>query len=90
MPRIIKTSWTDTETEKLRRLAASGASPIRIAAAVNRPLAGVRSMARKLGIKLLTVHELRARLREADVHEREGIKSEKVRNANGSISAQRE
>lgn len=59
---------TNEQIEKLKHLAAAGASPARIAAALNRPVAGVRARARLLGIDLPTLREIRAKLRESDPH----------------------
>ena len=66
MSRAIKTSWTPDQVARLKELAAAGASPIRIAAALNRPIAGVRAGARELGIEIRTVKAIRAKMKEAE------------------------
>lgn len=66
MPRTLKTSWTDNQIARLKELAAAGASPIKVAAAVNRPIATVRAKARELGIELRTIGEIRAKMRKAE------------------------
>ena len=65
----IKANWSEAEEERLKTLAASGASAIRIAAALNRPMNGIRTKARQLGVKLKTVRQLRAELREIGLHQ---------------------
>lgn len=64
MPRIIKTSWTLEHEARLIRMAEAGASAVRISAALNRPINGIRAKARLLGIDLPTTREVRAKLRE--------------------------
>lgn len=64
--RNIKNIWTDEQIERLKDLAASGASAFRIAAALNRSIVGVRSQAKKLGIDLPTLREIRAKTRDAN------------------------
>jgi hypothetical protein len=44
-----KTSWTDTDNERLKALVAQGASLTRAAAAFKRTIVSVQSQARKLG-----------------------------------------
>ncbi len=66
MPRIIKTSWTLDQVARLKELADAGASPIRIAAALKRPINGIRARARELGIEIRSIKEIRARVREAE------------------------
>jgi len=66
MPRIIKTSWTPDQVAKLRELANAGASAVRIAGAVNRPINGIMDRARKLGIEIRSIKEMRAKVREAE------------------------
>jgi hypothetical protein len=51
--------WTDADSERLKALIASGASPIRAAAIFNRSLPGIREMARKLGTPFPSVREAR-------------------------------
>lgn len=71
MARIIKTSWTPDQLKRLKDMAESGASPIRIAAALNRPVVGVRARARQLGIELPTLSEMRAKIRAAEANSRD-------------------
>lgn len=66
----IKANWSEAEEERLKMLAASGASAIRIAAALNRPMNGIRTKARQLGVRLPTVRQLRAKVREMGVNNR--------------------
>jgi hypothetical protein len=42
-------AWTDEENERLKRLATSGGSIVRAAAALGRSMISVRDQARKLG-----------------------------------------
>lgn len=64
MPRSLKTAWTSEEIEKLKHLAAIGASPTRIIAALKRPWNGIRSRANMLGIELPKIRDMRTRMRE--------------------------
>lgn len=72
MARILKTSWTPDQIERFKKLAASGASAIRLAAAFNRPVAGIRQRARELGIEIKTLRQIRAKMREADLSRERG------------------
>lgn len=64
--RLIKSSWKPAEIERLRELAAAGATPFRIAAALNRSILSVRSRARLLGIDIRTITEFRKTIRAAE------------------------
>ncbi len=66
MPRTLKTSWTPAQIARLKELADAGASPIRIAAALNRPINGIMDRARKLGIEIRSIKQMRAKVREAE------------------------
>jgi len=50
-------SWTETELQKLRAYADGGCSAYRIAAALNRSVAGVRTMAARRGIAISNFNE---------------------------------
>jgi hypothetical protein len=58
----IKKPWTDEENERLRRLAAEGASATRAAAALNRKIKSVTLQATKLGVKFPSVREQRSKI----------------------------
>ena len=66
MARITKKTWTPAQEARLRVLAESGASLLRISAAVNKTAQAVRSHATALGIKIHTVRQIRAKLRDAE------------------------
>ncbi len=55
--------WTPEQDDRLKVLAAQGASAIRAAAALKRPVSSVRARARKLGVSLLGLRALRAKSR---------------------------
>jgi hypothetical protein len=44
--------WTPADDEKLRALLATGASLNRISVALDRPIAGIKAAARRLGLDL--------------------------------------
>jgi GcrA cell cycle regulator len=54
--------WTPEHDERLIQLAAQGATVLRAAAALRRPLNSVRSRARKLGLSLMGVRAVRRKL----------------------------
>lgn len=66
MPRITKTSWTPSQIARLKELADAGASAVRIAGALNRPINGIMDRARKLGIEIRSIKQIRAKVREAE------------------------
>jgi hypothetical protein len=53
------TVWTPQDIETLKKLAESGASPLRIAARLKRRMSAVRTMAYDQGIKLKTKGQVR-------------------------------
>ena len=53
MNRLNSKVWSEHDLKKLRDYAEDGASPYRTAAALNRPVAGVRSMAQRHGIRFV-------------------------------------
>jgi len=53
MNRLNSKVWSDHDLKKLRDYAEDGASPYRTAAALNRTVAGVRSMAQRHGIRFV-------------------------------------
>lgn len=58
--------WSDADVERLRVMAAAGASPIKCAAALRRNVQAIRRQAGRLGIRLPTLREQRKRLRDAE------------------------
>lgn len=62
---LIYSPWTPDQEERLKLLAARGASALRAAAALNRPMTSVRIWARKLGVALLGVRAVRRKLASA-------------------------
>ncbi|WP_398477713.1 hypothetical protein [Tardiphaga sp.] len=58
--------WSEADIERLRVMAAAGASPIKCAAALRRNVQAIRRQASRLGIHLPTLREQRKRLREAE------------------------
>jgi GcrA cell cycle regulator len=58
----VTSPWTPEQDERLRQLAAQGATALRAAAALKRPLTSVRIRARKLGLSLPGVREVRRKL----------------------------
>ena len=61
----LTSAWTPDQDERLTQLAAQGATALRAAAALKRPLTSVRIRARKLGLSLPGVREVRRKLRSA-------------------------
>lgn len=66
MARITKKTWTLEQEARLRDLAKSGASILRISAAVNKTAQAVRAHAQGLGIKIRTLREIRSEMRNAE------------------------
>jgi hypothetical protein len=64
--RPITSPWTPELDERLALLAKQGASAIRAAAALNKPISAVRVRARKLGFELPGVRELKKKIRLLD------------------------
>jgi hypothetical protein len=64
--RPITSPWTPELDERLTLLAKQGASAIRAAGALNKPISAVRIRARKLGLKLPGVRELKKKIRLLD------------------------
>lgn len=60
----ITVAWTPEQDERLRLLAAQGASAVKAAGALNRKMSAVQVRARKLGLSLAGVRESRRKLRE--------------------------
>lgn len=58
--------WSEADIERLRKMAAAGASPIKCAAALRRNVQAIRRQASRLGIQLPTLREQRKRQREAE------------------------
>ena len=63
--------WTQEQDDRLRDLAAAGASAPRIAAALNRKIQIVRRRARELGYHVPTVREQRMHIQNAENERRE-------------------
>jgi len=61
MTRIMKTSWTEDDLRLLQDYIDRGYSVYRIAAALNRSVAGVRTMAQRIGVRIVTGSDLRKR-----------------------------
>jgi hypothetical protein len=53
MNRVNSKVWSENDLKKLKDYAEEGASPYRTAAALNRTVAGVRSMAQRHGIRFV-------------------------------------
>jgi len=64
--RITIRTWTPDQITKLTTLAASGASVIRISAAVNKAPSSIRQKAKELGLEVRTLREIRAKMRDAE------------------------
>ena len=58
-------TWTKEQDELLKQLAAKGVTALRAAAALKRPTTSVRIRARKLGLSLPGVREVRRKLASA-------------------------
>jgi hypothetical protein len=57
--------WTDEDIERMKELAAGGASLVRAAAVLKRSMISVRTMARKHGTPFPSLREARQRYTEA-------------------------
>lgn len=62
MTRVMKTSWTEDDFGLLRKYADKGHSAFRIAAALRRSVASVRTMAQRQGVIISSGKAIRARL----------------------------
>jgi GcrA cell cycle regulator len=60
----VRGAWSDAELNRLAELAASGATPLRAAAALKRNLSSCKNQARKLGIPFTPVWKMRKAIRE--------------------------
>jgi hypothetical protein len=67
--RLIARQWDTEDIAKLKELADKGASALRAAAALGRPITSVRRKAFDLGISLAGVRKVRADLRDKGVIE---------------------
>jgi DNA-binding FadR family transcriptional regulator len=61
--RLLAKRWDTEDVAKLKELVGSGASVLRAAAALGRPITSVKRKASDLGISLPSVREVRADLR---------------------------
>ncbi len=61
MTRLTKVSWSDNDLRLLREYAAKGHSAFRIAAALKRTVASVRTMAQRAGVTVLSGKAIRDR-----------------------------
>ena len=66
--RLIKSPWTEEDNERLKRLAAEGASAFRAAAALKRKVSVVRKHARQIGLTLPSIRETRKKLTGSGNH----------------------
>lgn len=60
-------AWTQEDLDKLKRMALSGSSPIRCAAALRRSSSSVRAKARELGTPFRSLRETRKLLNAAQL-----------------------
>ena len=67
--RLLAKPWDTVEIARLKELVDSGASTLRIAAALGRPITSVKRKASDLGIPLAGVRKVRADLRAKGVIE---------------------
>jgi hypothetical protein len=65
---LIKSLWTEEDNQRLKRLAAEGASAFRMAAALKRKVSVVRRHARKIGLTLPSIRENRKKLTGSGNH----------------------
>jgi hypothetical protein len=68
--RLLKSPWTEEDNERLKRLAAEGASAFRVAAALKRKVSVVRRHAKLIGLTLPSVRETRKKLTGSRNHQR--------------------
>jgi GcrA cell cycle regulator len=66
--RLLKSPWTEEDNERLKRLAAEGASALRVAAALKRKVSVVRQHARQIGLTLPSIRETRKKLTGSGNH----------------------
>lgn len=64
MTRQSSKTWSEHDLQKLKNYADSGASHYRTAAALNRTVSGVRSMAQRHGIRFVSPKTARNAVRE--------------------------
>lgn len=62
--RLLAKPWDTEDVAKLMKLAHSGASALRAAAALGRPISSVKNKAHDLGVRLSGVREVRSALRD--------------------------
>jgi hypothetical protein len=62
--RLLAKPWDTEDVARLKALVGSGASALRAAAALGRPITSVKRKAYDLGIQLPSVRKIRADLRE--------------------------
>jgi orotate phosphoribosyltransferase len=60
----VRGAWSDEDLKRLAELAASGATPLRAAAALKRNLLSCKNQARKMGIPFAPVWKMRKVIRE--------------------------
>jgi GcrA cell cycle regulator len=60
----VRGAWSDEDLKRLAELAASGATPLRAAAALKRNLLSCKNQARKLGIPFTPAWKMRKAIRE--------------------------
>lgn len=65
MKRITKRTWTPLQEARLTELADSGASIIRISAALNKTVSAIRGRAKELGVDIRSFREIRKAIRDA-------------------------
>jgi GcrA cell cycle regulator len=61
---LVRGAWSDEDLKLLAELAASGATPLRAAAALKRNLLSCKNQARKLGTPFTPVWKMRKAIRE--------------------------
>jgi hypothetical protein len=66
-----KLSWSDDQLAKLKSMAEAGASPSRVAAALNRKTTSIRVMGRKIGVTFKGMREVK-RERDAKIAAAQG------------------
>ena len=66
--RLLKSPRTEEDNERLKRLAAEGASAFRVAAALKRKVSVVRKHARQIGVTLPSIRETRKKLAGSGNH----------------------
>ena len=76
--------WDDAQVERLKQMAASGASMLRISAALRRNTTSVQVKARKLGIPFVGLREAK-KLRDAKIAEAEKKQQQRNGSQNSSL-----